>query len=124
MSNKRYRRVAISPILDNLIQSDAIVKCKSATAIIEDIIEAHYTNGTLKDKKLNWLIAQISDMTGKTPPPSFLKETTLYDIPQVPLSEIKASRFNKKKYVKKERPTIAAPAEIKKVDIFNPKSFE
>lgn len=119
---KIYKRIGISPVLHDLITSDAILKQKSDTAIIEDIIEAHYTNGTALHKKLNFIIKHIEAITGEksgldTDPQD------IFDVPRIPIEEIQASRFNRKRYSKKEVPFTESRTDKPKVDFRNVDSF-
>lgn len=112
---KIYKRIGISPILHDLITSDAILKQKSDTAIIEDIIEAHYTNGTALHKKLNFIIKHIEAITGESSGINTSPED-LFDIPAIPLEEIQAARYNRKRYSKREVPNSERQPAKPKVD--------
>ena len=119
---KVYKRIGISPVLHDLITSDAIIKQKSDTAIIEDIIEAHYTNGTALHKKLNFIIKHIEGVTGVSSGINTAPED-LFDIPKIPIEEIQAARYNRKRYSKKEAPQRDAPQPKAKSDFRDISSF-
>jgi hypothetical protein len=119
--NKVYRNIGLSPILDNLLIADSIVKQKSVTAIAEDIIEAHYTDSTSLHRKLNFIIKHIEHVTG-TKSGLDTDPKDLFELP-IPIGEIQAARFNRKKYKKKEHRTApiqqtAPPTDFRAIDQF------
>lgn len=122
---KSYHRIGISKILDDLIRAESIQRQKSITFIIEEIIEAHYTNGTLLHKKINLLAQEVFRGKRRKLPIEFSDRPTIYDIPKVDAGEIAASKYYRKrgeKYKKKEfkNEIISEIAkQEKKIDIFS-----
>jgi len=119
---KSYHRIGISKILDDLLRADSIKRQKSITFIIEEIIELHYTNGTLLHKKINLLAQEIFRGKRRKIPAEFNDRDTIYDLPKVDAGEIAASKYHRKrgeKYKKKEfKNEQSTPETMPKVDLF------
>jgi hypothetical protein len=119
---KSYHRIGISKILDDLIRAESIQRQKSITFIIEEIIELHYTNGTLLHKKINLIAQELFRGKRRKLPPEFNDRDTIYDIPKVDAGEISASKYHRKrgeKYKKKEfKNEQPIPEHPQKVDLF------
>ncbi len=99
-SKSRRHHVTLSPIVDDCIRSESIVRKVSIQQILAEAATDRYINGTLIHKKLNWIMRNMKN--SDKIPKEWLADKTLFDIPSVPIEEIDASVFTKKrKYIKK-----------------------
>lgn len=110
--------VTLSPIVDDCVRSEAIVRNVSIQHIIAEAMTERYINGTLIHKKLNWIMMNMKN--SDKIPKNWLNDMTLFDIPNVSFEEIDASAFSKKrKYIKKSFEKNPSIAPDKPKDVFS-----
>lgn len=124
--------VKIEGLLEDLIRGEAIELSKPINYVVNKIIEEHYLRGTLIHKKLNFIINHLTN-GGEGVPYELVQEfEDVFAVPSVPLSEIKASKFESKrgKYVKKhkrfkpKKEEEALPEKTDFVNVFDAKNID
>lgn len=119
MSTKSLRHhVTLSPIIDDCVRSESIVRKVSIQHIMAEALTERYINGTLIHKKLNWIMRNMKN--SDKIPKEWLEDKTLFDIPSVSFEEIDASVFSKKrKYIKKAYDKNKEVAPSRPKDVFS-----